>query len=218
MNLDQIKTYLASSDSQERMKAVTELGNYDSDIAVPLLIETKDDREFLVRSFVAMGLRKKQNADSFAALLEMMKFDRDPNVRAEAANSLSFFGKVAAPHLALMFDRDDHWLVRRSILAALVELDCPEELLEVCIVGIEGEDQSVKESSINCLRMFAGTPKQDLALEKLLSLIDDDWWRTRMQVAKSLGKFALPQAKQALEQLKEDEDHRVVGAVLESLV
>lgn len=218
MDLIQIKTYLTSSDSQERMKAIRELRNYDSEVAVPLLIDTKDDQEFLVRSFVAMGLGRKQNADSFATLLEMMKFDRDPNVRAEAANSLSFFGTIAAPHLALMFAQDNHWLVRRSILAALAELKCLEELFEVCITGIEGEDQSVKESSINCLSLFAGTSKQDLALEKLLVLMNDDWWRTRFQVAKSLGKFDSEQGQKALETMKDDRDHRVIGAVLESLL
>lgn len=218
MDLAQIKTYLASSDSQERMKAITELRQFDPEVAVPLLIDTKDDQEFLVRSFVAMGLGKKQNADSFAALLEMIKFDRDPNVRAEAANSLSFFGVVSAPHLTLMFDRDDHWLVRRSILAALAELKCLEELFEVCLTGIEGEDQSVKESSINCLSMLAGTSKQDSAIAKLLTLMNDDLWRIRLQVAKSLSKFDTEQAQQALEQMKDDRDHRVVGAVLESLV
>ncbi len=218
MDLAQIKTYLASSDSQERMKAITELRKFDTEVAVPLLIDTKDDQEFLVRSFVAMGLGKKQNADSFAALLEMIKFDRDPNVRAEAANSLSFFGVVSAPHLTLMFDRDDHWLVRRSILAALAELQCLEELFEVCLTGIEGEDQSVKESSINCLSMLAGTSKQDSAIAKLLTLMNHDSWRIRLQVAKSLGKFDTEQAQKALEQMKDDRDHRVVGAVLESLV
>ena len=218
MDLAQIKTYLASSDSQERMKAITELRKFDTEVAVPLLIDTKDDQEFLVRSFVAMGLGKKQNADSFAALLEMIKFDRDPNVRAEAANSLSFFGVVSAPHLTLMFDRDDHWLVRRSILAALAELKCLEELFEVCLIGIEGEDQSVKESSINCLSMLAGTSKQDLAIAKLMTLMNHDSWRIRRQVAKSLGKFDTDRAQKALEQMKEDPDHRVVGAVLESLV
>ena len=218
MDLTQIKTYLASSNSQERMKAITALRSYETEVVVPLLLDTKDDKEFLVRSFVAMGLGRKQNADSFAALLEMMKFDRDPNVRAEAANSLSLFGAVAAPHLALMFDRDDHWLVRRSILAALAELKCLEELFEVCLAGIEGEDQSVKESSINCLSMFASTSKQDLALERLLALMNDDSWRIRLQVARSLGKFDSAQAQKALEQMKEDEDHRVIGAVLESLV
>jgi HEAT repeat protein len=200
------------------MKAITELRSYDSNVAVPLLKSKMKDREFLVRSFVAMGLGKKQNAESFAALLEMMKFDRDPNVRAEAANSLSFYGTVAASHLALMFERDDHWLVRRSIIAALVELNCLEELFEVCLSGITGDEQTVKEVAIDCLTCFVDTPKEDAALVQLLALTKDDSWRSRLRVAIALGKFNHSQARTALNQLRDDRDHRVVAAALESLV
>ena len=218
MDIDLIKTYLEDSDPQKRMKAILELRSYDADVAVPLLIASMDDNEFLVRSFVAMGLGKKQSAESFARLLEMMKFDRDPNVRAEASNSLSYYGEVSAPHLLLMFEQDDHWLVRRSILAALAELNCPRELLEAALIGIAGEDHSVKESSIGCLATLSGTEKEAFALEKLLSLVNDESWRIRLRVAKSLAQFDAPQAQKALQKLKEDPDHRVVGAVLDSLV
>ncbi|AFZ36552.1 PBS lyase HEAT domain protein repeat-containing protein [Stanieria cyanosphaera PCC 7437] len=218
MDFNLIQEYLSNSDSQKRMKAITELRNYETDIVVPLLKEKINDKEFLVRSFVAMGLGKKRNAESFAALLQMMKLDRDPNVRAEAANSLSLFGTVSIPHLVLMFEQDDHWLVRRSILAALAELDCPQELLEVCICGLHGEDQTVREACIDCLVRFANTSKQEEALAQLLALVTDQWWRTRMRVARALAKFNTPQAQEALNQLKQDEDHRVVGAVLESLI
>ncbi|MDJ0535430.1 MAG: HEAT repeat domain-containing protein [Xenococcaceae cyanobacterium MO_207.B15] len=215
MDLNEIKTFLDSSDPQKRMKGVLELRNQEVETAVPLLKGKMDDPEFLVRSFAAMGLGKKQNAESFAALLEMMKFDRDPNVRAEASNSLSLFGEVAAPHLALMFEQDDHWLVRRSILAALAELDSNEELLQVSLLGILGEDQTVKESAIDCLGILAKTEKKDSALEKLLSLTKDEFWRIRWRVAKALGKFEDIKAENALKELKQDADHRVVGAVLE---
>jgi HEAT repeat protein len=218
MDLNLIQEYLSNSDSQKRMKAITELRNYETDIVVPLLKEKINDKEFLVRSFVAMGLGKKRNAESFAALLQMMKLDRDPNVRAEAANSLSLFGTVSVPHLVLMFEQDDHWLVRRSILAALAEFDCLEELLEICICGLHGEDQTVREACIDCLARFANTPKQEEALAQLLALVTDEWWRTRMRVARALGKFNTTQAQEALNQLRQDEDHRVVGAVLESLI
>jgi HEAT repeat protein len=218
MDINLIKEYLEDTDPQKRMKAVRELRSYDTEIAVPLLIAQMNDNEFLVRSFVAMGLGKKQNAESFARLLEMMKFDRDPNVRAEAANSLSYYGEVSASHLLLMFEQDDHWLVRRSILAALAELNCPLELLEAALLGIAGEDFSVMESSVECLAALSNTEKQKPALEKLLSLVNDESWRIRLKVAKALGTFSDPKAKEALIQLKEDADHRVVGAVLDSLV
>lgn len=218
MDIDSIKNYLQDADPQKRMKAILELRQYDTEIAVPLLINSIDDNEFLVRSFVAMGLGKKRNAESFASLLKMMKLDRDPNVRAEAANSLSYYGEVAVSHLSVMFKQDDHWLVRRSILAALAELNCPAELLEVASIGIAGDDFSVMESSLDCLSTLHHTEQQQSALEQLLRFVDHDSWRIRLRVAKSLGQFEDPKATEALQRLKEDSDHRVVGAVLDSLV
>ena len=98
MDIEQIKIALDDSDPQQRMKGIRELRNYEANIAAPLLLNHVDDREFLVRSFVAMGLGRKQSDAAFAALLAMIEDDRDPNVRAEAANSLSFYGDVAVDH------------------------------------------------------------------------------------------------------------------------
>ena len=218
--IEQIKTYLESDDSQKRLKALTELRKeeYGTDVAVPLLKSKMGDREFLVRSFVAMGLGRKQTAESFAALLELIQFDPDPNVRAEAANSLSFYGQVAAPHLVSLFHKDDHWLIRRSIIAALFDLDCPEELFEVCECGITGEDPTVKEVCVDGFGFLADSVKHDACLKQLLALVDDGWWRLRVRVARALGNYNELEAKTALEKLRQDEDHRVVAAVLNTLI
>jgi len=218
MEINEIETNLNSTELDRRLKALTALKDYDADVSVPLLLSRIHDKEFLARSFVAMGLGRKQTADSFAALLEMVKLDRDPNVRAEASNSLSLFGQVAASHLVQVFLQDDHWLVRRSILAALMELDCPGELFEVCICGLEGEDQTVQEASLYGLAVFVGTPQQQAALQKVLSLTGAKFWRTRQCVARVLRQFDDSEAREALIQLRQDEDSRVVAAALESLV
>ena len=218
MDIDLIKTYLKDSDPQKRMKALFELRKHDKEVAVPLLVENMNDDEFLVRSFVAMGLRRTQNDESFARLLEMMKGDRDPNVRAEAANSLSYYGEVSIPHLLSMFKEDDHWLIRRSILAAFVDLNTPAELLEVARIGIAGDDLSIRESSIDCLGILSDTEKADRALSELLPLVNHQSWRIRWRVAKALSRFDEPLAKEALNKLREDPDHRVVGVVLDGLV
>jgi HEAT repeat protein len=65
-----------------------------------------------------------------------MKFDNTPNVRSEAANSLSLFGRYAASDLVLTFFQDDHWLVRRSILAVLLDMECKSKLFEVCMQAL----------------------------------------------------------------------------------
>jgi HEAT repeat protein len=218
MDIHEIETTLNHTDFQYRLKAISALKDYDPGVAVPLLVGKLHDPEFLVRSFVAMGLGKQQTPESFAALLEMMKFDNTPNVRAEAANSLSLFGTVAASHLVCAFHQDDHWLVRRSILAALVEMNCPLELFEVCDRALSDEEPTVQESAVDALGSLTGTIQHSPALELLLTLVRVKSPRLRIRVAYALKHFNEPQAKQALAQLRQDEDSQVVGAALENLL
>jgi len=218
MELHQIETDLQNSDFQYRLVAISALKDYPTDVAVPILTRHVQDPEFLVRSFVARELGKQKTSESFAALLQILKFDDTPNVRAEAANSLSLFGKISAPHLVQAFFRDDHWLLRRSILAALVELDCPDELLEVCMQGLAGEDAAVQEDATDALGALAGSPQSGAALSQLLNLKNSDSQRIRVRVAYALKHFNTPAAKEALAQLRQDQDHRVVGAAMEELI
>ncbi|MDJ0555072.1 MAG: HEAT repeat domain-containing protein [Microcoleaceae cyanobacterium MO_207.B10] len=216
MEMNQIELYLNSSNSQERLKALTELRNYESEIAVPMLQTRQRDPEFLVRSFVAMGLGNKRNPESFKTLLEMMKNDQDYNVRAEAANSIAKFGAEAIPHLVETFRQDDNWLVRRSILAPLTEMPFPEALYKVCICAIAGADVTVKETAINALGALAGTEKAPEALQQILAFVSAEFWNIRLRAAQALRRFNHPEAKAALSYLSKDEDHRVVAAALES--
>ena len=217
MKLPEIETALSNPDFQYRLKAISALKAYDPDTAVPILIATLKDPEFLVRSFVARGLGTQQTAASFAALLEMTKFDDTPNVRAEAANSLSLFGQVSISHLVAVFCQDDHWLVRRSILAALEELDCPQELVEVCTEALTGEDLTVQEAAIDSLASLADSSHHADVLDRLLTLAGAQSPRLRTRVAHALQKFDEPQAQSALIELRQDTDLQVVAAALEDL-
>lgn len=218
MDLNQIETDLQNSDFQYRLKAIAALKDYPSDVAVPILTKYIQDPEFLVRTFVARELGRQKTSESFAALLQIMRFDNTPNVRAEAANSLSLFGRVSASHLVQTFFRDDHWLVRRSILAALVELECPEEVLEVCGLGLEGDDAAVQEASVDALGALASSRQSGAALSCLLTLKNSRAEYIRVRVAYALKHFDTPQAKEALAQLRQDADYRVVGAAMENLL
>jgi HEAT repeat protein len=218
MELHEIETELQNSDFQYRLKAISALQDYPTDVAVPLLTRHVQDPEFLVRSFVARELGKQKTSESFAALLQIIKFDNTPNVRAEASNSLSLFGRISASHLVQTFLRDDHWLVRRSILAALVEMECPEEVLEVCLLGLEGEDAAVQESSIDALGWLASSRQSGAALSQLLKEKNSEFEYIRVRVAYALKHFDTPQAKEALAELRQDIDHRVIGAAMENLI
>ncbi|MEH2156853.1 HEAT repeat domain-containing protein [Nostoc sp.] len=218
MEIHKIQAELKNPDFQYRLKAIAALNDYESEVAVPLLTSKLHDSEFLVRSFVARGLGNQQSAESFAALMQIMKFDDTPNVRAEAANSLSLFGRVAVSHLVLAYYQDDHWLVRRSILAAIAEMDCPEELFDICVQGLKDEDFTVQESSVDGLALLADSNQHDAALSQILTLVNHESWRMRVRVSYALKRFDEPEAKAALNQLRQDEDHRVVGAALEDLL
>jgi HEAT repeat protein len=188
MDLHQIEIDLQNSDFQYRLKAISALRNYPSEVALPLLLQHVQNPEFLVRSLVARELGKQNASESFAALLQIMRFDNTPNVRAEAANSLSLFGRISASHLVEAFFKDDHWLVRRSILAALVEMECSEELLEVCVQALE-EDDAVQEAAVNALGFLAGSRQDAPALAQLLNLRHSEFESICIQVALALKHF-----------------------------
>ncbi|AUT01729.1 phycocyanobilin lyase [Nostoc sp. CENA543] len=218
MDLSQIETNLQNADFQYRLKAISALQDYPTDVAVPLLSRHVQDPEFLVRTFVARELGKQKTSESFAALLQIMKLDNTPNVRAEAANSLSLFGRISVSHLVQTFARDDHWLVRRSILAALVEMDCPEEVLEVCVIGLAGDDAAVQEASVDALGALVNSRQSQAALSQLLILKNSEFEYIRVRVAYALKNFDDPTAKAALAELRNDPDYRVVGAAMEDLI
>lgn len=218
MELPKIETSLNDPDMYVRVRAVLALRSYEAEVAVPHLLERIRDREFLVRSLTVMALGKFKTSESFAALLEVIKLDRDTNVKAEAANSLSLFGSVAVSHLVLAFYQNENWLVRRSIIAAMAELDCPEELLEICDRGLQDEDFTVREASASALGVLANTNQNATALAKLLEVASNENARMRAKAAYALKAFDDEKAKIALAGLREDSDRQVVAAALEGLL
>ena len=218
MYLQQISTLLDSTDPQQRMKGITELRHHPPEDAVPLLLQRIDDPEFLIRSFVAMGLGYKQTEQGYEALLEILAHETDSNVIAEAANALAKFGDRALPNLKITFNQHPHWLVRQSIFAALEEFDCPDILIGLCRNGYQDPDPVVKQIALQSLQPLANTPHQPAALDLLLQAATSPDGETRAQAARTLRHFNDPAAKDALNSLRKDPDHRVIAATLEGLV
>ncbi len=218
MDLQQIETDLQNPDFQYRTKAVSALRNYPPEIAVPILCRQLKDPEFLVRSFIARELGYQKTPDSFAALLQILEFDNTPNVQAEAANSISLFGRLAASHLVKSFIKDDHWLLRRSILAGMVDMECPDELYEVCVLGVAGDDLTVMADAIGGFSHLVNSEYRSQALANILNLQDHEKSYIRIRVAYALKQFNEPSAKEALAKLRQDSNHKVVGAAMEDLL
>lgn len=218
MDLPEIEAQLQNPDFQSRLQAINALKAYEPAVAMPLLLDRMGDPEFLVRTFVAMGLGKQQTDQSFTALLRLMRSDNTSNVRAEAANSLSLFGAVAVPHLVEVALADQHWLVRRSIMAALADLECHAELYTVSLRVLQDSDATMQEVAIDGLAVLAQTPHQAAALQEILNYIQHESAGIRLHVAMALQHFSDPAAAAALAQLRQDPDHRVAAAALETLL
>lgn len=217
MDLTQIRQSLDSADPQDRLRAITALRGYDAETTVPLLCDKLDDPEFIVRSSVAMGLGRKRTPQAFAALQQLVR-DQDANVRAEAVSALSLYGEEAIAPLLEIFAQDTHWLVRRSILAVLGDIDALEMLYRVCVLAAQDLDLTVREATGLILGRFAETQFRTVALDLLLQLAQAPEAIVRAAAARSLRSYDLHQAREALLQLQKDPDHRVQAAVLEGLL
>jgi hypothetical protein len=219
MELSEIEAHLQQDDFSCRLKAIAALKTYPAEVAIPLLRQHHHDPEFLVRSFIARELGRFLTDESFALLLELARLDNTPSVRAEAANSLSLFGELTAAQLVAIFVRDDHWLVRRSILAALCDLHCYAEVWDVCQIAFANlEDMPTRDAAILALGRFAGQIQEREALEQLLIFSKATDRGERLQAAHALRCYPIPAAQQALARLRQDSDHRVAGVAFENLL
>ena len=121
-DLDSLRQAVASGDSAARLRAMGSLRPYPAEVCEPLLLTCLADKTVLVRSMACSGLGFKPTPAGTLALRRMIADEPDPNVRAEAANALARHGgEQASEPLLALYRRDAHWLVRRSIVAALAD-------------------------------------------------------------------------------------------------
>jgi HEAT repeat protein len=161
--------------------------------AVPLLLLGLEQQPFMVRSLACAGLGVKRNEAGWQALVRALQQDDDANVRAEAANALASYGVTRAwPLLTEAFSRDGGWLVRCSILSALAEAPdmLAEWLLELAQKAGGDDDGTVR---IGAAEIFGRLVREG------------------GQAATALT------ARQELQALQADADHRVVAAALNGL-
>lgn len=218
MDISEIKRLLADEDPKLRLRGLVALKDYDSEAAVPLLINQRQDDAFLVRSFVAMGLGRKQNEAAYSALMEMLPTETDKNVKAEISNSLGLYGARSVDTLVSLFYDEPNWLVRRSILAIMPEMDCPQQLLEIALVALKDSDETIVQAGVATLGMLADTDYSEAALTALLPVKDAKSWRLRMYLAYALRPFDSEAATDTLTALRQDDHHKVVAAALEVLL
>jgi HEAT repeat protein len=196
-DLRQLRESITSGDPARSMPALAALREVPVEEAVPLLLLGLEQEAFLVRSLSCAGLGVKRNEAGRQALLKALEQDGDANVRAEAANSLVSHGLERAwPALLAVFRRDEHWLLRCSVLSAVAEHPeaRPEALLELATLAVADADGTVRVGGAEILGRLVRQGQEQPAA----------------------GEIAAA-ARSLLQRLQADADHRVVAAALNGL-
>jgi HEAT repeat protein len=190
-DLDGLRQAIASGDPAARLRAMGCLRPYPAEDCEPLLLACLEDTTVLVRSMACSGLGYKPTAAGTRALRRMLDDEPDPNVRAEAANALARHGgEQASEPLLALYRRDAHWLVRRSIVAALAdERDVPAGVLaELADLALADDDVHLQLGGVELLNRLRHDPDRGAA------------------------------ARARLADLRGSDDHRLAAAALESLL
>ncbi|GBO55736.1 phycocyanin alpha phycocyanobilin lyase related protein NblB [Pseudanabaena sp. lw0831] len=214
--LAQLELLFHSESIYDRKLALDELSQAPSDQVVPFLQRLTTSTDFLCRRFAVMGLGNHLTDQSFQVLTSMLEQEQDDNVISEIANTLFEFGDRSIPFLQNLFERNQNWLTRQTILAILMESDLPDILLNIINLALLDPTQTVKETAILALGSLLKSKYESEALDLLTELTDSEFWRDRCRAATTLSISSNPRAKPLLAKLQKDENHYVVAAALEA--
>ena len=188
MNVDELREAIASDNPGRARPALASLVNASPEEAEPLLLLGLEQDDMILRQLSCSGLGHKPTAAGWAPLVQTLKHDSEVAVRAEAANALVSHGLERAwPLLLDAFVSEDEWLIRCSILSAVAEH--PEI-----------------------------APEQLLELARLAVAESDGTVRVGgTEILARLVREGSSEAREVLQGLQQDSDHRVVAAALNGL-
>ncbi|UPM49337.1 HEAT repeat domain-containing protein [Synechococcus sp. A10-1-5-1] len=188
MNVDDLREAIASDNPGRARPALASLVNASPEEAEPLLLLGLEQDDMILRQLSCSGLGHKPTPAGWEPLVQTLKYDSEVAVRAEAANALVSHGLDRAwPLLLDAFVSEDEWLIRCSILSAVAEH--PEIAQE-----------------------------QLLQLARLAVAEADGTVRVGgTEILARLVREGSSAAREVLQGLQQDSDHRVVAAALNGL-
>ena len=188
MNVDELREAIASDNPGRARPALASLVNASPEDAEPLLLLGLEQDDMILRQLSCSGLGHKPTPAGWEPLVQTLKHDSEVAVRAEAANALVSHGLERAwPLLLDAFVSEDEWLIRCSILSAVAE-----------------------HPDI--------APEQLLQLARLAVAEADGTVRVGgTEILARLVREGISEAREVLQGLQQDSDHRVVAAALNGL-
>lgn len=215
--LDTVEKDLRASALNVRIAALNTLAKQPAHVAVPILQCLSKESSFLLRRLAVMGLgNHAPDTTALDTLKTFLNAETDSNVLAEVANSLYEFGDVSIPLLVELFEANENWLVRQTVLSILQETQQHDVLLKVALQALDDNTQTVKETAILSLRQVLKSPLQAQALAALKQLASSRIWRDRWRAATALTGCDHPQVTKLLSKLQTDKNHYVVAAALDA--
>ena len=212
-DLEKIANQLESSDSKDRLLALTSLRQVAPEDAVPLIKKVLNDEILPVRSMAVFALGVKPTAECFPILVNLLESDEDYGIRADAAGALGYLNDIRAfEPLTRAFYEDTNWLVRFSAAVSLGNLQ-DIRAKELLIDALDSKEVILQQAAIAAL----GEIKAIEAVDNILNFAASEDWLIRQRIAEALGNLDTEKSRSALKFLAKDLHPQVKEAAQISL-
>jgi len=213
---DSVKELLNSDDYGDRLRAVNQFRELNTDDAFELAQLAANDENPRVRYAAISQLPSIAHGDPKAveALLKRaLTNDPEADVQAAAADAIGGLQlRGVYNDLAEVYHSSDEWLVQFSIVAALGELGEPNAF-PLLQEALNSENELIATAAIGAL----GELQDDRALPLLLNYTNHPDWQVRHRLVQALAQYQQPEAQTVLQNLAHDESEIVAEAAKQHL-
>ena len=205
---ESVEQLLNSEDFGDRLRGVNQLRQLEPAIAYKLIQSAIGDKNVRVRyaavsQMSTLGTQNLSNA--LEVLLESLRNDPEPDVKAAAADALGGLKLTEAlEDLQQLYNNTSEWLIQLSIVAALGEMGDPKAF-PILEKALNSEHELIQTMAIGAL----GELGDKRAIPLLLPYVSNADWQVRYRVAQALVRLGGEEAEPALEILAKDEVEQV---------
>ena len=211
--IDPLIQSLNDSNTSVREAAVSAIEKIGGPAIEPL-IRALNDSNSGIRIGAELALEKIRDPIALGSLCKVLKDDKDPYVRANAALALGMINdsNSVVPLTQALKDIDAN--VRRGSAVALVELSSRgvkvDQAVDPLILALNDTDGTVRANAATAL----GNIKDKKAVDPLITSLRDGDWAVRRYAAYALGSIGDIRASVPLTQALKDENSSVREAAV----
>jgi HEAT repeat protein len=213
---DSVRELLNSDDYGDRLRAVNQFRELDTDASFELAQLAANDENPRVRYAAISQLPSIAHGDPTtveALLKRALTNDPEPDVQAAAADAIGGLQlRGVYDDLAAMYESSGEWLVQFSIIAALGELGEPRAF-SLLQKALNSDNELIATAAIGAL----GELQDERALPLLLGYTNHPDWQVRHRLVQALAQYQQPEAQAALQNLVQDESEIVAEAAKQHL-